>query len=89
MEVLPFGAKTTEAALDKFGEPQLRAKDGTPFQTDSGNLIYDLAVEPLADPQELDRLLHALPGVVETGLFLGRADVVVVARESGVRRFTR
>lgn len=89
VEVLPFGAKTTEAALAKFGVPQLREQDGTPFQTDSGNLIYDLGVEPLADPQELDRLLHALPGVVETGLFLGRADVVVVAGKDGVRRLAR
>jgi ribose 5-phosphate isomerase A len=89
VEVLPFGAKTTEVALAKFGVPQLRAQDGAAFQTDSGNLIYDLGVEPLADPRELDRLLHALPGVVETGLFLGRADVVVVAGETGVRRLTR
>lgn len=88
VEVLPFGAKTTEAALAKLGKPQVRAQDGTPFQTDSGNLIYDLAVEPLAHPQQLDRLLHALPGVVETGLFLGRADVVLVAGERGVRKLT-
>jgi ribose 5-phosphate isomerase A len=89
VEVLPFGAKTTAAALAELGVPQLREQDGTPFQTDSGNLIYDLGVEPLADPQELDRLLHALPGVVETGLFLGRADVVIVAGKGGVRTLTR
>jgi ribose 5-phosphate isomerase A len=89
VEVLPFGAKTTEAALAKLGKPQLRQQDGTPFQTDSGNLIYDLGVEPLDDPQQLDGLLRALPGVVETGLFLGRADVVIVASAAGVRRLTR
>jgi len=89
VEVLPFGAKTTEAALAKLGKPQLREQDGRPFQTDSGNLIYDLGVEPLKDPKHLDRLLHLLPGVVETGLFLGRADVVIVAGRSGVRRLTR
>jgi ribose 5-phosphate isomerase A len=89
VEVLPFGAKTTAAALARLGTPQLRAQEGTTFRTDSGNLIYDLGVEPLADPQELDRRLHALPGVVETGLFLGRADVVVVAGAGGVRRLTR
>jgi ribose 5-phosphate isomerase A len=89
VEVLPFGAKTTEAALAKLGKPQLRATDGAPFRTDSGNLIYDLDVGPLADPQALDRLLQALPGVVETGLFLGRADVVIVADRGGVRKLTR
>src|SRR5919106_6556171 len=38
VEVLPFGAKTTEAALAKLGKPELRQQGGTPFQTDSGNL---------------------------------------------------
>lgn len=89
VEVLPFGAKTTEAALARLGKPQLREKDGAPYETDSGNLIYDLGVEPLTDPHALDRQLHALPGVVETGLFLGRADVVVVAGAGGVRTLTR
>jgi ribose 5-phosphate isomerase A len=90
VEVLPFGAKTTEAALAKLGKPQLRRQQGgAPFQTDSGNLIYDLGVEPLDDPSRLDALLHALPGVVETGLFLGRADVVIVASEASIRRLTR
>ena len=34
VEVLPFGAKTTEAALAKLGSPQLREQDGAPFQTE-------------------------------------------------------
>jgi ribose 5-phosphate isomerase A len=89
VEVLPFGAKTTEAALAKLGKPQLRQQDGTPFQTDSGNLIYDLGVEPLDDPRQLDGLLRGLPGVVETGLFLGRADMVIVASEASIRKLTR
>ena len=88
VEVLPFGAKTTAVALGQLGVPELREQDGAPFQTDSGNLIYDLGVQPLADPLRLDALLRALPGVVETGLFLGRADVVIVASEGGVRSLT-
>jgi ribose 5-phosphate isomerase A len=88
VEVLPFGAKTTAAALGRLGVPQLREQGGTPFLTDSGNLIYDLGVEPLDDPRRLDAQLQALPGVVETGLFLGRADVVIVAGASGIRSLT-
>jgi ribose 5-phosphate isomerase A len=89
VEVLPFGAKSTEAALAKLGRPELRQQGGAPFQTDSGNLIYDIDVGPLDDPGQLDGLLRGLPGVVETGLFLGRADVVIVASEAGVRKLTR
>jgi ribose 5-phosphate isomerase A len=51
--------------------------------------VLDLAIEPLDDPRHFDERLHAIPGVVETGLFIGRADVVIVAGEGGVRQLTR
>ena len=83
LEVLPFAHLATARHLALYGEPTLRAT-----RTDSGNLIYDLAVAPISDALALDRALHALPGVVETGLFLGRADVLFVASPTGVRRLT-
>jgi ribose 5-phosphate isomerase A len=89
IEVLPFAHGTTRAALARFGSPGLREREGAPVRTDSGNLIYDLSTGPIADPGHLDRALHAIPGVVETGLFVGRADVVIVAEERGVRRLVR
>jgi ribose 5-phosphate isomerase A len=89
VEVLPFGLGTTRAHLARHGEPVLRARDGVVVHTDSGNPIYDLAAGPIEDPAALDRLLHAIPGVVETGLFVGRADVVIVAGDDGVRRLER
>jgi ribose 5-phosphate isomerase A len=52
-------------------------------------VIYDLACGPIADPAALDAALHMVPGVVETGLFVRRADVVLVARAGGVERLTR
>jgi ribose 5-phosphate isomerase A len=63
--------------------------NGAPLMSDSGNYIVDLATGPLADPAKLDHALHGLPGVVETGLFIGRADVVVIAGASGVRELKR
>jgi ribose 5-phosphate isomerase A len=57
--------------------------------TDSGNYVVDLATGPIADAPQLDQALHALPGVVETGLFIGRADVVIVASPGGVRELGR
>jgi ribose 5-phosphate isomerase A len=60
-----------------------------PVLTDAGNWIYDLATGPIDDPGALDRALRGVPGVVETGLFVGRADVVIVADEGGVRRLER
>jgi ribose 5-phosphate isomerase A len=89
VEVLPFAHLATRGHLAARGAPTLRVRDGAPVRTDSGNLIYDLACGPIADPRALDTALHAIPGVVETGLFVGRVDVVLVAHATGVERLTR
>lgn len=89
VEVLPFAHKATRVHLARLGNPVLRSREGTLVRTDSGNLIYDLAAGPIEDPGALDRALRAIPGVVETGLFVGRADVVLVADATGVRRLGR
>src|SRR5690606_2892818 len=85
VEVLPFGRNSTVAALSRYGDTTLRLRNGVPWMTDAGNFIFDVAVGPIADPAELDRRLRNQPGVVETGLFVGRADLVIVAGEDGVR----
>lgn len=86
VEVLAFAHRATVAALERFGKVELRKKNAEPWLTDSGNYIYDVQVGPIPDPRELDAKLHAVPGVVETGLFCGRADIVIVAGSEGVRR---
>ncbi|HXX68111.1 MAG TPA: ribose-5-phosphate isomerase RpiA [Polyangiaceae bacterium] len=91
VEVLPFAHATTAKHLARHGRPRLRiAAAGTvPFRTDAGNLIYDLDTGPIDNPAKLDTALHAIPGVVETGLFVGRADVVLVGDSGGIRRLER
>lgn len=89
LEVLPFAHLATAQALSAWGQPVLRHKDGEVVRTDSGNFIYDLACGPIDDPLALDTALRAVPGLVETGLFCARADVVIVASESGVRELKR
>jgi ribose 5-phosphate isomerase A len=89
IEVLLFAHLTTRGHLSRAGTPVLRRRDGAVVRTDAGNVIYDLATGPIEDPGALDRRLRAIPGVVETGLFVGRADVVLVADATGVRRLQR
>jgi ribose 5-phosphate isomerase A len=89
IEVLGFAHGATRAHLEKLGQPVLRMKDGAPLRTDAGNLVYDLTTGPIAEPGALDRTLRAIPGVVETGLFIQRADVVLVAGTRGVTRLVR
>jgi ribose 5-phosphate isomerase A len=89
VEVLVFGHETTARALGRLGRAELRTKDGKPVLTDAKNYIYDLHAGVIEAPAELERRLVEVPGVVATGLFLGRADVVLVAGEAGVRRLEK
>jgi len=89
VEVIRFAHLATARALSHMGRVVRRARDGAPIITDAGNFVYDVFTGPLADPAAMDRALRDVPGVVETGLFVGRADLVIVADEAGVRRLAR
>jgi ribose 5-phosphate isomerase A len=89
VEVLAFAHPMTATHLAKIGEARLRTKDGKVVRTDAGNVIYDVRVPPMDAPGDVDRVLRDVPGVVETGLFVGRCDLVIVAEPRGVRRLPR
>jgi ribose 5-phosphate isomerase A len=89
VEVLQFAHLSTARALSRIGRPVLRIRDGAPVLTDTGSFVYDVHTGPISDPAAVDRALRDIPGVVETGLFIGRADEVIVADENDVRRLTR
>ncbi len=56
----------------------MRQRDGRPYVSDNGNIVVDCGVGPIADPAGLHSRMRAIPGVVDTGLFLGTADTVLV-----------
>lgn len=90
VEIIPFAApycRRRIEALAGFGglKPTVRGGDSTPFITDNGNWIFDCALKPQDAPAVLDRALRAIPGVVDTGLFLGTASVVLVEEKGAVR----
>ncbi len=89
VEVLLFGREQTRRCLAEIGRVTQREKDNKPFVTDAGNAIYDVSVGPMDDPASIDRIMKSIPGVVETGFFIARADVVIVAGSSGVRTLRR
>jgi ribose 5-phosphate isomerase A len=88
VEVLRFGFSGTCERLGKLGGVAQRVKDGVVFVTDAGNYIVDVKTGPMDDPAVIDRAMRAIPGVVETGLFIQRADLVIVAGPNGIRRLT-
>jgi ribose 5-phosphate isomerase A len=71
-------------------KPALRRdSSGREFLSDNGNAIIDCAVAQIDGPARLERSLLSIPGVVGTGLFLGIADMVIVAGADGAIRTLR
>ncbi|HEV8672806.1 MAG TPA: ribose-5-phosphate isomerase RpiA [Methylomirabilota bacterium] len=93
VEVIPLARHLCEARLEALGcRPRLRVAgemDSQPFVTDNHNLILDCGIGPLEDPAALEGAIRRIPGVVDTGLFLGTADTVLLAEAGEVRTLRR
>jgi ribose 5-phosphate isomerase A len=85
VEVVPFACGPVRKLLEKEGcHPVLRVREGHTYRTDSGHVILDLHLQAIEQAEELARFLKLIPGVVEHGLFLNIADVVIVGRGDAV-----
>jgi ribose 5-phosphate isomerase A len=92
IEVLPFALPTVMVKLRELkGKPVLRESGGKvgPLVTDNGNFVVDVDFGPVVDVKELDLRLKLISGVIETGLFVGMADVVYLGKPDGVEKLVR
>jgi ribose 5-phosphate isomerase A len=93
VEVVRFGWRDTRRRLSPLlPESELRRTDdgSEPYVTDEGHFILDAFIPPDADPAALGPALHAIPGVVEHGLFLDMADLALLGHPDGtVERLER
>lgn len=79
IEVIPFAARKLFRKFESMKlNPTLRKSNNKNFITDSGNFIIDCKIGEIEDPQELERELKMIPGVVEVGLFIDVADYVII-----------
>jgi ribose 5-phosphate isomerase A len=88
LEVLPFAAAVVSSRIrDIGGKAVLRLGTGKvgPVISDNGNFVLDVWMKSIEDLKELDNKLKSVPGVVETGLFLGLADIVYVGTKNSVK----
>lgn len=86
IEVMPFGWGSTARQVERVGgRVVLREREGRPFLTEGGHFILDLHLERIEDPADLEIRLNQIPGVVETGLFVGRTDTLIVGTANGVQ----
>ena len=97
IEVISFGEASTVIAIKQVanelgmtGRVELRKSDqDRPFITDSGNHIYDCHFDALNAPKQLATALNAIAGVVEHGLFIDIASVVLIGDDQGAKRLKR
>lgn len=97
VEVVRFGLLATIRLIKALaaqagceGEIKLRtAQSDAPFITDQSNLIVDCTFGAIPEPEVLAFALNRVPGVVEHGMFLGLADLAIVAGSGGVKTLRR
>lgn len=84
VEVVQFGYEISVKQLQKLGcIPNLRLLDDKPFVTDNGNYTFDCEFKSIQQPNLLHQKINAIPGVVDNGLFLDMADIVILGSSDG------
>lgn len=85
VEVVRLGSFRLLRKFEEAGfNPKFRKRDGDSlFITDSGNYIIDLYLETIQSPYQLAVQLKNTTGVVDHGLFLNHADILLIGREDG------
>jgi ribose 5-phosphate isomerase A len=92
VEVLPFAISIVKRRIEEIGgKPSLREGKGKvgPLITDNGNVIIDAIFGPIDNAAEVEKRLKMIPGVVETGLFVGLANIVYLGTVSTVEKIER
>ena len=90
IEVIAFAQPVVKKKIEALGASvKLRQSNGSPFVTDEGHRILDCSFGQIPDPPALARRLSDMPGVVEHGLFINMASVVLIARGQEVTELRR
>jgi ribose 5-phosphate isomerase A len=83
VEVIPLAVPRI---LLQLKNAMVRQKNGRPFISDNGNNILDWKSGPIEDPTAVEKELKMMTGVVDSGIFVNVANVVIVAGSSGIER---
>ena len=77
-EISTFAWRRTLIQLENFGDASLRMQGNKPFKTETGHYIVDVDVADIFSLDDLEYQTKEIPGVLETGLFIGYADRIVL-----------
>ncbi|MCG9129799.1 ribose-5-phosphate isomerase RpiA [Candidatus Poribacteria bacterium] len=86
VEVIRFGWDATQREVNRIcGKSDLRGGIEDPLITDNGNYILDCHFEGIPEPDKIELQLNNIPGVVENGIFVDRADKVIIGTSNGIK----
>ena len=91
VEIVRFGWQATQTEVNRIcGHSTLRLahtqdRDKEPLITDNGNYILDCHFDGIPAPEQIELQLNNIPGVVENGIFVNRADKIIIGTPSGIR----
>ncbi len=88
-EVAPFGWKRTLNQLSMFGNAKLVEDNGKPQKTESGNYLIEVVFDEVFFLEDLEYKTKDIPGVLETGLFLGYADKILLHNNNRIKMISR
>lgn len=84
VEIVPFAYKATQFYLARNGyRGEVRMKEKSPYVTDNNNYIIDVKLPDECDPVIAHAEIKSIPGVVESGLFLGMAGRIIIGFDNG------
>jgi len=92
VEVIPFALAPVRRKLAELGgKVTVREAKGKlgPILTDNGNVVLDVVFGEIKDPADLAVKVKMIPGVAETGLFVGLTDIAYVGSLSGVEKIVK
>ena len=81
-EIVHFGCQRTIVQLEKLGQVKLRKINEKEVRTETNHLIADVLVDEVYDLDEIEFQAKEVPGVIETGLFIGYADRIILHNHS-------
>jgi len=86
VEIVRFGWEATQREVDKIcGKSDIRGGIENPLVTDNGNYILDCHFDGIPEPKKVELQLNNIPGVVENGIFVDRADKLIIGTSSGIK----
>ena len=85
IEIHPLARNAIINSIKKLGgESKIRSLDrGYPFFTENGNIILDCNFGTIKNPKTLTQKIKLIPGVLESGIFLRKPDIIYKAKTNG------